>query len=101
MNKYLSPTRVINGVKNDKFLSNSFIFFIGSFLVGIASYLYQFLMARMLPIEAYGELQSLLAVLTIAGIFSGVILTVLIKYTAAFKAREMLNKIYSLFVSFC
>ena len=98
MEEYFSPARLVNGIKNDKFLSNSFIFFVGSFLVGAVNYLYQFLMARMLPVEVYGELQSLLAILAIGGVLSGAILTVLVKYTAAFKAKERLNKIYSLFL---
>ena len=90
--------KTANRIKEDRFLSNSFIFFVGSFLVGAGNYLYQFLMARMLPIEVYGELQSLLALFAIGGVLTGVILTVLVKYTAAFKAKGWLNKIYSLFL---
>jgi len=75
MNGYLL-TKTIDKVKGDKFLTNSLIFFIGSFLVGIGSYLYQFLTARMLTVEVYGELQSLLAILAVIGIPIGVISTV-------------------------
>jgi O-antigen/teichoic acid export membrane protein len=99
MNGY-SLTKTIDKVKGDKFLSNSFIFFIGSFLVSAGNYLYQFLMARMLTIEAYGELQSILAILTISGVLTGAISTVLVKYTADFKAKDWLNKIYALFLFF-
>jgi O-antigen/teichoic acid export membrane protein len=99
MNGY-SLTKTIDKVKGDKFLSNSFIFFIGSFLVGVGNYLYQFLMARMLMVEVYGELQSILAILAITGVLTGAISTVLTKYTADFKAKDWLNKIYALFLLF-
>jgi len=99
MNGY-SLTKTIDKVKGDKFLSNSFIFFIGSFLVGVGNYFYQFLMARMLMVEAYGELQSILAILAITGVLTGAISTVLVKYTADFKAKDQLNKVYSLFLLF-
>ena len=99
MNGYLL-TKTIDKVKGDKFLTNSLIFFIGSFLVGIGSYLYQFLTARMLTVEVYGELQSLLAILAVIGIPIGVISTVLTKYTADFKAKGWPNKIHTLFSLF-
>lgn len=81
-------------------MTNSLIFFIGSFLVGIGGYLYQFLMARMLTVETYGELQAILAIFVIIGIPIGVITTVLTKWTADFKAKNWLNKIYTLFLLF-
>jgi len=99
MNGY-SLTKIIEKVRGDKFLSNSFIFFTGSLLVSIGNYIYQFLMARMLMVEVYGELQSLLAIFAIIGIPTSAILTVLVKYTADFKAKEWLNKIYTLFLFF-
>ncbi|MBU4299214.1 oligosaccharide flippase family protein [Patescibacteria group bacterium] len=87
-------------IRGDRFLTNSLIFFIGSFLVGIGGYLYQFLMARMLTVETYGELQAILAIFVIIGIPIGVITTVLTKWTADFKAKNWLNKIYTLFLLF-
>ncbi|HZI95571.1 MAG TPA: oligosaccharide flippase family protein [Candidatus Paceibacterota bacterium] len=90
----------LDKIKKDKFFTNSLIFFIGSFLVGIGGYFYQFLMARMLMVEVYGELQSLLAILAVTSVLTGAISTVLTKYTAGFKAKDQLNKIYSLFLLF-
>lgn len=99
MNSY-SLTKTLDKIRNDKFFTNSLILFSGSFLVSIGNYLYQFLMARMLPVTVYGELQSLLAVFTVAAIPTAVLSTVLVKYTADFKANNQLNKIYSLFLLF-
>lgn len=93
-------TKTIDKIKNDKFLSNSFIFFTGSFLVSLGGFLFHFLMARMLSIKDYGELQSLIAISVIIGIPATTILTVLVKYVAHFKAKGELGKVHSLFSFF-
>ena len=95
MNGYFFP-KTLAKIANDKFLSNSFIFFAGSMLISFGNYLFHFLMARMLPIEGYGELQSLIAISAIFGIPMGALSIILVKYTALFKAKEQLNKVYSL-----
>jgi len=87
-------------IKGDRFLSNSFIFFVGSFLIGLGSYLFQFLMARMLRIEAYGELQSLISIFMIVGVLATALSTVLAKYTAAFRTKEKWGSINNLFSFF-
>jgi O-antigen/teichoic acid export membrane protein len=69
-------------------------------VVGLGGYLFQFLMARMLEVKSYGELQSLIALLTIFGIPSATLLTVIVRYVAIFKAKEEFPKIYTLFVIF-
>lgn len=86
--------------RGDIFFMSSAVLFIGSLFVGVANYLYQFLMARMLPVAAYGELQSLLALLSIITVFSSAISLVVTKYTAGFTAQNNFNKIYSLLVLF-
>ena len=91
---------IIKKIKSDKFLSNSFIFFTGGFLVSVGGYFFHFLMVRMLSVESYGEIQSLLAVSVIFGIPMAALSTVLVKYTAAFKAKGENNKLHSLFSLF-
>jgi len=97
MNGY-SLVKSLDKIKKDRFLTNSLIFFIGSFLVGMGNYFYQFLMARMLTVAIYGELQALLAILSVTAVLTGTISLVLVKYTADFKAKNQPNKIYSLFL---
>ena len=87
-------------IKKDVFLTNSFIFFAGSFIVGLGNYLFQFLMARMLTIEDYGELQSLIAVFSIFGIPLAALGAVLMRNTAGFKEEDSLGKIKALFSYF-
>ena len=99
-NLFLKFVNNKNKIKEDKFLTNSAIFFTGSFLASVGGYLFHFLMARMLTVGAYGELQSLLAVFVIIGVPAAVLSTILVKYTAKFKAEQNLNKIYSLFSFF-
>lgn len=88
--------KIINSVKNDRFLRNSAIFFAGSFLASVGNYLYQLLMARMLTIENYGELQSLLAVSVIFAVPVSALSVVLVKYAAHFEAGKQLGKIRGL-----
>jgi len=97
MNGYLL-IKSLDKIKKDRFLANSLILFCGSLLAGGGNYLYQFLMARMLTVAAYGELQSLLAIFAVTAIPTAALSTVLVKYTADFKTKDQLNKIYSLFL---
>jgi O-antigen/teichoic acid export membrane protein len=90
----------LNKIKQDKFLASSLVLFVSSLAVGAINYLYQFLMARMLSVAVYGELQSLLAILAITAIPTAVLSTVLVKYTADFRAKNQFNQIYSLFLLF-
>lgn len=86
--------------KGDSFVTGSIIIFVGSVLVGGVNYVYQFLMARMLPVDKYGELQSLLAILAVIAVFSNAISFIITKYSADFAAKNEWNKVYSLVVSF-
>ncbi len=99
MNGYFF-SRTVDKIKKDKFLANSTVFFIGSLLFSLGGYFFHFLMARMLSVKDYGELQSLIAVSTIVGIPSATLLTSLVKYSAHFKARQQMGKVYSLFSIF-
>jgi O-antigen/teichoic acid export membrane protein len=91
-------TKTFAKIKNDKFLRGSFLLSFGSVVVGGLNYVYQVLMARLLNVEVYGELQSILAILSITAVFTGTITTVMVKYTADFKAKGRMNQIYSLFL---
>lgn len=98
MNVFL--TRFLKKIKSDRFLTNSFIFFIGSFLAGLGNYAFHFFMARMLSVEDYGGLQSLIGLFAIFSIPISALIIVLVKYTAYFKAKKQLGKVTSLFFLF-
>ncbi len=76
------------------------VLFAGSVLVGGVNYVYQFLMARMLPVDKYGELQSLLAILAVIAVFSNAISFIITKYSADFAAKQEWHKVYSLVIVF-
>lgn len=87
----------VNKIWKDNFFRNSSIFFVGAFFASACNYLYQFLTARMLSVEDYGELQSVLAIFAITSILTSAIAVVLTKYAAGFKAQGGLDKIHYLF----
>ncbi len=87
-------------IKKDTFLENSFVFFVGSFVIGLGGYFFHFLVVRMLLIQEYGELQSLLAVFSIFSIPLAALAAVLMRYTADFKEQLALGKIKTLTIYF-
>jgi O-antigen/teichoic acid export membrane protein len=87
---------MINIIKNNKLYSNSLIFLVGSIVGSFGSYIYNFLMARMLGPEGYGELQSILAMIAILGIPLATLSTVVIKYVASLEVRGEFGKIFHL-----
>lgn len=84
---------------SSQLIKGSFILLIGSTLVNFGSYIYQLLMGRMLGPENYGVLTSLIALLYLLIIPSQTILTVVVKFTTAYKAKKEFAKILALLIS--
>jgi len=82
---------------SDRFFGNSLIFFIGSFVVSLGNYFFHFVIARTLSLEGYGEIQSLIAILTIFSLPLTAISLVLIRYTALLSAKRALEKLSAFF----
>ncbi len=91
---------LVNLLKSNKLVFYSAVFFVGSMIVNFGNYIFNLLMARMLGVIGYGELQSLLSVLVIFSIPVTVVSTIVIKYTANFQGAGQLDKIYKLFKYF-
>lgn len=85
--------------KNNRLYSNSLIFLVGSAAGSVGSYVYNFLMARMLGPEGYGELQSILSIIAILGIPLVTLSTVIIKYVASMEAKGERGRIFYLLKS--
>jgi len=66
---------------------NSVIMLSASFLTGVLGYLFHALVSRSLSIAQYGELQSLISLVTVLGVFTSAMSYLGIKY-AAILARE-------------
>ena len=50
-------------IYSDDFVQNSFVFFVGSFIVAVVNYLYYPVMSRVLSIEDFGEVQVIVTIL--------------------------------------
>ncbi|MHB8142614.1 MAG: lipopolysaccharide biosynthesis protein [Thermoleophilia bacterium] len=50
-------------IYSDSFVQNSFVFFVGSFIVAVVNYLYYPVMSRVLSIEDFGEVQVIVTIL--------------------------------------
>lgn len=79
---------MITRVLRDKFLKNSFIYIIGTLLSGFLGYLFHFLISRKLSVGQYGELQSLVSILAIFGVFASALSYFIIKYSSVFAKAE-------------
>lgn len=64
--------KAITFVQEDAFLKNNVVFFFGSILIAFLNYLYHPVMSRLMPIETFGEVQTIFSLVFL----SGVILTV-------------------------
>jgi len=79
------------------FLRSSSIFFIGAIVGSIFNYLFAMSMGRMMGPTNYGVLVALFSWMALITIPTGVVATVAIRFTAAFKTRNEIGKIQSLF----
>ena len=78
--------RILNLSKDDLYRS-SVILFIGAMAGGGANYLFQIIMGRMLPVTTFGELNTLLALITIIGIPFAAITNHIAREVAGLAAR--------------
>lgn len=62
----------LKSIANDKFLKNNFIFFCGSSVVAVFNYLYHPVLGRMMSIEEFGEVQTLISLFMQLAIIVGV-----------------------------
>lgn len=79
---------MLKDLLRNKFIQNSAIYATGTILVGVLNYVFHFLIARQVSVAEYGELQSLLSLLAISGVFSVAIHYLIVKYAAVFAAAK-------------
>jgi O-antigen/teichoic acid export membrane protein len=90
---------VINQALKSRYIRDNFIFLIGTLLGGFLGYLFHFFVARKLTVGQYGEMQSVFALVAIAGIFTSGFSYFVIKYSSLFAARNA-YKANSQFISY-
>ncbi|MFA5358743.1 MAG: oligosaccharide flippase family protein [Patescibacteria group bacterium] len=92
--------KYILALASNRIVRNSSILFIGSMICAVGNYLFHLITARMLTVNAYGEMESLIALFYIISVPAGTIMTVIIKYSAQFSAEGRLDKVHKLFTAF-
>lgn len=74
-------------------IRNSSILFFAMMVGNLSAYFFQLIMSRLLSTSDYGAMNSCLSLCIIAGVPSGVILTVTSKYVSRYKALEDISRL--------
>ncbi len=82
----------------DKFIKTSGLFFIATMISNIINYLFQITMGRMLPVEHYGEMNSLFSISMLLSMMFVPATNYFSRNTAHFFALQENGKIHSLFI---
>ena len=90
----------LNSVAKDKFLRNNLIFFCGSLVVAVFNYLYHPVLGRMMSVEEFGEVQTLISLFTqlaiIVGIFRIIVINIVSNQKTKEDSRETILMLYKL-----
>ncbi|PID52286.1 MAG: hypothetical protein CR972_02310 [Candidatus Moraniibacteriota bacterium] len=76
---------MINKFLQDKFIKDNAVFFVGSIIVAILNYLYHPVMSRMMSVEDFGEVQTLISLTYLTGILSVIFGTIATNIVAHIK----------------
>lgn len=79
---------MIRRLRNNAFVWNSLILFSGTMLVNVLNYLFHLVVGRMVIAEVYGEIESLISLLTIVSVPAAAIGLIATKYGAQTKASN-------------
>jgi len=86
---------MLKKIINDDFLKNNIIFFIGSMAVAVLNYLYHPILGRMMSVEDFGEVQSLISLFMQLGVFIGVFNVITVNITANYEDNEERDAVIS------
>jgi len=94
---------MIKRIINDDFLKNNIIFFIGSMAVAVLNYLYHPILGRMMSVEDFGEVQSLISLFMQLSIFTGIFNVITVNVVANYEDEKERNRIISSLrrIAFC
>lgn len=79
---------MIQRIKNNEFARNSLVLFTGTMVVNVLNYVFHLALGRMVSVEAYGEIESLLSLTLIISVPSVAIGMVATKFSAGHKAEN-------------
>lgn len=71
-----------------RFLKNNAIFMAGTLIGGLLGYAFHFVVSRQISVAQYGELQSLLSIMLIFGVFNSALSYFTVRHTSVFAAHQ-------------
>lgn len=80
--------RFVSTVSKNPFLRNSIILFSGTMVANVLNYVFHLMVGRMVSPSAYGEVESLISLLTIISVPAGTLTLIATKYAADLKAKR-------------
>lgn len=80
--------RLVSTVSKNPFLRNSIILFSGTMVANVLNYIFHLVVGRMVDPSAYGEIESLISLLTIISVPAGTLTLIATKYAADMKAKQ-------------
>lgn len=83
-------------ISKNAFLKNSTILFVGTMVVNVLNYIFHLIVGRVVDPSAYGEIESLISLLTIISVPAGTLTLVATKYAADMKAAGNFQGTYLL-----
>jgi O-antigen/teichoic acid export membrane protein len=84
-------------IRQDSFLKNNVIYFVGSLTIAFLNYLYYPVMSRVLNVEEFGEMQTIFSLVFLSGVILTVFRMIVLNITANDTASEKSGTIPSLF----
>lgn len=75
-------------LSQDRFIKNNIIFFVGSLAAAFLNYLYHPILGRLLPIEAFGEVQAFISFSLLFAVFTGLFRNVIVNIVANYRGNE-------------
>lgn len=75
-------------LSQNTFLRNSIVLFSGTMVVNVLNYIFHLVIGRMVTPSMYGEIESLISLLTIISVPAGTLTLIATKYAAEMKAKE-------------
>lgn len=79
---------MIQRIKNNAFARNSMILFVGTMIGNIIGYVFHFVIGRMVSIPVYGEVESLVSLISIISVPASALAMVATKFSAGTKAEN-------------
>lgn len=88
--------QLISNLSKNPFLRNSTILFAGTMGANVLNYIFHLMVGRMVSPSAYGEIESLISLLTIISVPAGTLTLIATKYAADMKAAGNIAGTYAL-----